>query len=206
MPIIIIDCGTSNLRSVQKALESINIPAEISRDPSAIKSARGLILPGVGSFDHGIKFLRQNRLEEAILEEAGQGKFLLGICLGMQLLFEESEEGKEKGLGIMKGKVKKFQLPKELKIPHMGWNRLLFNQKNALLTDIEEGLQVYFVHSYYVAPKDESTILTTTDYGINFASSVCQENIFGTQFHPEKSGKTGLQILRNFANIVHSKK
>jgi len=197
--IVIIDYGAGNLRSVQKALEQLGFQATITKDKEEIKAAKGIILPGVGSFDSAMKELRERGLEGIIQQVIALNKPFLGICLGYQLLFEKSEEGKEKGLGILKGEVKKF---KSGIVPHMGWNRLLIKHKSPLLNDIAEGSMVYFAHSYYVEPENKDIIMTETDYGINFASSICKNNLFGIQFHPEKSSEIGLKMLKNFGGLV----
>ncbi|MFA6549096.1 MAG: imidazole glycerol phosphate synthase subunit HisH [Candidatus Margulisiibacteriota bacterium] len=193
------------MRSVQKALEAVGFAAEITKDKAAIRGAKGVILPGVGSFDAAITELRSLGLESAIEEAIAMGKPFLGICLGLQHLFESSAEGTQKGLGILKGQVKKFDFAgtagPNLSIPHMGWNRLLFKHRSPLLDGVEEGSMVYFAHSYFVVPEDTLVISTTTDYGIDFVSSICKGKLFGLQFHPEKSGATGLKILKNFGGL-----
>lgn len=205
MSIVIIDYGSGNLRSVQKAFEKLGFSAEISKDKSAIRSAKGIVLPGVGSFDPAIKELRANGLEAAIEEAIALNKPFLGICLGLQHLFESSEEGKERGLGILKGQVKKFNFEgtpwDNQSIPHMGWNRLLIKHPAPIFNGVDSGSMVYFAHSYYVVPKDDMIIASNTDYGPEFVSSVWKNNIFGIQFHPEKSGPVGLKILENFGKL-----
>ncbi len=201
MSIVIIDYGAGNLRSVQKALQKLGFSAEITKDKKSIKGAKGIVLPGVGSFDAAIKELRQFGLEAAIEEAIALGKPFLGICLGLQHLFESSAEGKESGLGILKGKVVRFKPQANQSIPHMGWNRLLLKGSCPLFKGIESGSMVYFAHSYHVVPDNQEVVASTTDYGTEFVSAVCKNNLFGIQFHPEKSGKIGLNILRNFANL-----
>lgn len=205
MSIAIIDYGSGNLRSVQKAFQKLGFPAEITKDKTTIRGAKGVVLPGVGSFDAALNELRQFGLEGAIEESIALGKPFLGICLGLQHLFESSEEGKQKGLGILKGNVKKFHFAgtpwEKMSIPHMGWNRLLIRHRSPLLEGVEEGSMVYFAHSYYVVPKDEMVIATKTDYGIEFTSSIWKDNLFGIQFHPEKSGEIGLKIIKNFGKL-----
>jgi imidazole glycerol-phosphate synthase subunit HisH len=205
MSIAIIDYGSGNLRSVQKAFEKLGFTAEISKDKSFIRGAKGIVLPGVGSFDAALKELRTNNLEAAIEEGIALGKPFLGICLGLQHLFESSDEGKERGLGILKGSVNKFNFKdtpwNKLSVPHMGWNRLLIKHRSPILEGISDGNMVYFAHSYFVSPKDEMITATKTDYGIDFTSSVWKDNLFGIQFHPEKSGEVGLKILRNFGDL-----
>ena len=201
--IIIIDCGIGNLRSIQKAMQKLGFSAEISKDKSAISAAGGLILPGVGAFDAAMQDLRKTTIESVIDQQVALKKPLLGICLGLQQLFHSSEEGDEKGLEILPGTSKRFKFAKpfNLKIPHMGWNRLKIKRPCPILEGIESGTMVYFVHSYYVVPEDETIVSAETDYGIDYASVVCKENIFGVQFHPEKSGDPGLKILKNFGKL-----
>lgn len=205
MSIAIIDYGSGNLRSVQKAFQKLGFPAEITKDKAAIRGAKGIVLPGVGSFDAALNELREFGLEGAIEESIALGKPFLGICLGLQHLFESSEEGKQKGLGILQGEVKRFNFSgspwENLSIPHMGWNRLLIKNRSPLLEGIEEGSMVYFAHSYHVVPKDEMLVATKTDYGPEFVSSIWKDNLFGIQFHPEKSGEVGLRIVRNFGKL-----
>ena len=209
MSIAIINYGAGNLRSVQKAFQNVGFWAEITNDKLTIHHAKGIVLPGVGSFDSAITQLRSLNLEGVIEEAIALGKPFLGICLGMQHLFESSEEGKERGLSILLGVVKKFNFTatpwSHLSVPHMGWNRLLYHhplgERPPIFEGIEEGTMVYFAHSYYVTPKDESIIATKTDYGIEFTSSIWKGNIFGLQFHPEKSGEVGLRILKNFGKL-----
>jgi len=197
--IAVIDYGMGNLRSVQKAFESMGHKAVVTRDPHAIADASHLVLPGVGAFPDCMRNLQQLDLVEPILEGINQGKSFLGICLGMQLLFTESEEfGPHKGLDLIKGRVVRFYAM-ELKVPHMGWNRLNFQKSHSLLKGLPQESYVYFVHSYYVVPDDPEIIATRTDYGLEFASSIAHDNIFACQFHPEKSQAIGLKILDNFA-------
>ena len=205
MSIVIIDYGSGNLRSVQKAFQKLGFSAEITKDTAAIRGARGIVLPGVGSFDAALKELREFGLETAIEEVIALGKPFLGICLGLQHLFESSEEGKERGLGLLEGKVEKFKFKdtpwKDLSIPHMGWNRLLIKHQVPIFEGIEQGSMVYFAHSYHAVPKDDMIVATKTDYGLEFVSSICKDNLFGLQFHPEKSGEVGLKILENFGKL-----
>ena len=174
----------------------------ITNDPKTILSADKILLPGVGSFGDAMDSMAKSGLVEIVKECALSGKPFLGICLGLQLLFEESEESPEvKGLGIFKGKIKRFPNDMGLKIPHIGWNSLEIKQKDGIFKDIPENAYVYFVHSYYLHAEDENDIATVTNYGIDFHSAVGKNNVFATQFHPEKSGDVGLQILRNFASM-----
>ena len=200
--IAIIDYGAGNLQSVKKAFDFIGAQSVITNDPEVILSADKILLPGVGSFGDAMDSMEKSGLVEIVKECALSGKPFLGICLGLQLLFEESEESPGvKGLGIFKGKIKKFPSDMGLKIPHIGWNSLEIKQKDTLFKNIPENSYVYFVHSYYLHAEDENDIATVTNYGIDFHSAVGKNNIFATQFHPEKSGDVGLQILRNFASM-----
>lgn len=206
MSIAIINYGAGNLRSVEKAFEKLGFQAEITKDITTIKNADGIVLPGVGAFDAAISELRKEKLENIIFEVIGSGKPFLGICLGYQMLFDSSEEGKLKGFGILKGQVKKFNFKgssfENLSIPHMGWNRLLLKHKSPVFSGIISGSMVYFAHSFYPVPVDDMIVSTSTDYGIEFASSVSKGNVYGIQFHPEKSGEVGLKILKNFALLT----
>ena len=200
--IAIIDYGAGNLQSVKKALDFIGTENVITNDPKTILSADKILLPGVGSFGDAMDSMAKSGLVEIVKECALSGKTFLGICLGLQLLFEESEESPGvKGLGIFKGKIKRFPNDIGLKIPHIGWNSLEIKQKDGIFKDIPENAYVYFVHSYYLHAEDENDIATITNYGIDFHSAVGKNNVFATQFHPEKSGDVGLQILRNFASM-----
>lgn len=200
--IAIIDYGAGNLQSVKKAFDFIGAESIITDNPETIKNCDKILLPGVGSFGDAMESMNAKNLVEVIKAEALSGKPFLGICLGLQLLFEESEESPDvKGLGIFKGKIKKFSTDMGLKIPHIGWNSLEIKQKDTLFKGIPENSYVYFVHSYYLHAENENEIATVTNYGIDFHSAVGKDNIFATQFHPEKSGDVGLQILRNFASM-----
>lgn len=205
MSLVIIDYGAGNLRSVQKGFQQAGVEAEITKDKNTIRAAKGIVLPGVGSFDPAISELRAQSLEGLIGEAIALGKPFLGICLGMQHLFESSEEGKEKGLAILPGEVKKFNFKgtpwSNQSIPHMGWNRILFKKKAPIFEGIEEGTMFYFAHSYFCVPADEAIVATKTDYGVEFVSAVWQDNIFGIQFHPEKSGAAGIKVLQNFGKL-----
>lgn len=199
--IAIVDYGMGNLRSVQKAFEKIGVTARIVPFPRDLEHARGIVLPGVGAFGQAMENLRAIGWDVALRESVTRGKPLLGICLGMQLLFESSEEmGQHEGLGVLRGAVKRFG--GTLKVPQMGWNQIHIQQPSALLREVPDGSYAFFVHSYYCAPRDKSIILATTDYGIEFASIVGQGNVFGAQFHPEKSQRVGLKMLANFAEFV----
>lgn len=206
MSIAIIDYGAGNLRSVQKAFQKLEIDAILTRDKMEIRTARGVVLPGVGAHDAAVTELRGTNLEGVIEEVIARGLPFLGICLGYQMLFESSEEGKLSGLGILEGTVRKFNFSgtpweNELSIPHMGWNRLRFTHHSPLFSGIPEGAMVYFAHSYYPDPRDPLLVSSETDHGINFASSVTKGKLFGVQFHPEKSGEVGLKILENFNKL-----
>jgi glutamine amidotransferase len=196
--ITIIDYGMGNLRSVEKALEKVGAEVRVSRDPDDIRSADHIVLPGVGAFGDAMANLGKRGLVEVIKEEVGAGKPFLGICLGLDLIFEESDEhGLHQGLGLLPGRVE--LLPTELKIPHIGWNKVQIEKESRLLDGIPDESFFYFVHSYAVFPSQDSDILCTTDYGCRFVSAVENRNIAAFQFHPEKSSSLGLTILRNFA-------
>jgi glutamine amidotransferase len=199
--IAIIDYGMGNLRSVQKAFEHMGREAVVTSDAKAILSASKVVLPGVGAFPDCMRNLDQYGLIDAVRRTIESGKPFLGICLGLQLLFTESEEfGISKGLDIIKGRVVRFTGPafKDLKVPHMGWNSLSIKKRPPALQDVPENSHVYFVHSFHVVPNDKNVIATTTLYGIEFVSSIWKDNIFAAQFHPEKSQALGLSILKRF--------
>ena len=200
--ITIIDYQMGNLRSVQKGFERVGHAAEITSDPQRIRDADKLVLPGVGAFPDAMRELRNRDLVEPICEFIDGGRPFLGICLGLQLLFDAGYEGGEhQGLGILKGKVVRFELPCDFKVPHMGWNQLAIRRAPPVLADLADGTNVYFVHSYYVVPEDPEVIATETDYGGNFCSMVWRDNLFASQFHPEKSQTDGLKILNRFAQL-----
>jgi glutamine amidotransferase len=199
--IVIVDYGVGNLRSVQKGLERVGATAVVSDDLASLDAAQGVILPGVGAFGDGMDNLVARRLVEPVLRQVEAGKPLLGICLGMQLLFEESEEmGRHQGLGLLPGRVVRFP-DGDLKVPHIGWNQLL-DARGGILQGIQDGAYAYFVHSYYALPEDPADVLATTEYGLEFASVVGRGKILGAQFHPEKSQEVGLRLLENFAALV----
>ncbi len=206
--IAIIDYGMGNLRSVQKGFEKMGYAAEITRDPQRIAAAPGVVLPGVGAFGACMHGLAECGLVDTVYRVVAQGTPLLGICVGMQLLFSESVEfGRVRGLDILKGRIVRFDpaLLNGGKIPHMGWNQLHIKRRAPHLDGIPDGVSVYFVHSFYPAPDDSDIIATTTDYeGIEFVSSVWWRNVFATQFHTEKSQAIGLRILANFGRLVES--
>jgi imidazole glycerol-phosphate synthase subunit HisH len=203
--IAVIDYGMGNLRSVQKGLEHVGFKAVVTRDVSEIHAARGVVLPGVGAFNACMENLGKFGLIEPIREVVRRQKPFLGICLGLQLLFSESEEfGRQKGLDLFSGKVVGFRSEENLKVPHMGWNRIEKKKDSLFLEGICSGDYVYFVHSFYAVPYDNSMIATTTDYGRSFVSSIATERLFACQFHPEKSQELGLRILANFGRFVAS--
>lgn len=199
--IAIIDYGMGNLRSVRKGFEKAGWSARVVHSAEEVLTAEGVVLPGVGAFANAMENLRNARLTGAIRQVIAEGRPFLGICLGMQLLFEASEEwGFTGGLGIFPGVVKR--LPAGLKIPHMGWNNVFLTKENPLTEGIAQNSYFYFVHSYYVDTPDRDLISGLTPYGLNFASMVARKNVFGIQFHPEKSSALGLQILKNFGGLV----
>lgn len=197
--IAIVDYGMGNLRSVSKAFEAVGHEAVVTRDRATIKNASHMVLPGVGAFGDCMANLERFDLVEPIRSTIQSGKPFLGICLGLQLLFTESEEfGLNKGLGIIPGKVRKFVLDPALKVPHMGWNQVNIQRGCPLFDGIADGSNWYFVHSYFVDPTDRTVTATTTTYGIPFVSSIWKENIVACQFHPEKSQSVGLRLIKNF--------
>ena len=206
--IAIIDYDMGNVRSVQKAFEAVGHQAVITRNRRVIADASHVVLPGVGAFGDCMRNLESYDLIDPIHQSIDSGKPFLGICLGLQLLFTESEEfGSHKGLNVIAGKVVRFQSkPNEdglgpLKIPHMGWNAIRLKKPSPLLEGLSDGSYMYFVHSYYVAPADDDMVCTATDYGNTFVSSIARDNIFACQFHPEKSQAGGLKMLKNFGDL-----
>lgn len=201
--IALVDYGMGNIKSVSKAVEASGGEVKITKTPDDIMKAKAIILPGVGAFRDCMNNLKECGLLDTLKEQILKGKPYLGICLGMQILFTESEEfGICRGIDLIKGRVIRFNLPKEYKIPHMGWNRVIFRKKNKILSEIPDNSYFYFVHSYYVVPEDSRFTAAVTDYGIEFTSMIIHENIFATQFHPEKSQKIGLQLIKNFINLL----
>ncbi|MFU0824359.1 imidazole glycerol phosphate synthase subunit HisH [Clostridium sp.] len=199
--IAIVDYGMGNLRSVENALDLLNIDSIITNDKEKILNSDGIILPGVGAFPDAIDSIRKHGIDRILEKAVAEDKPLLGICLGMQLLFEESEEGKlSKGLGFLKGKIKPLQ--NNLKVPHMGWNSLKFYKDSKILREIDEGSYVYFVHSYYAEVQEEGILNAYAEYGVRVPGVVSKGNIFGMQFHPEKSGDVGLKMLKNFGEMI----
>ncbi len=202
--VAIIDYGMGNIHSVRKALELLGAKTAVVNTSEGIKKSMKVVLPGVGAFDDALLELKKQGLILALQEHIKDKKIFLGICLGMQILFEESQEGNlARGLGILKGSVKKFVFEKkDIKVPHMGWNQLkIKNADCPLFNGLSDNSYVYFCHSYYPDPFDKSISAAATEYGIDFTSVVWQDNVYGVQFHPEKSQKTGLQILKNFVEL-----
>ena len=198
----IVNYGMANLRSVQKAFEHVGAEATIVTRPEEIDRAESLVLPGVGAFADAAETLRQKNLAEPIRRHIDAGKPFLGICLGLQLLFEKGyEDGEHEGLGVFKGSCVQFDVDRRLglKVPHMGWNQLCHRRPSPLLRGLADGCNVYFVHGYHVEPVEPTVIATSTDYGGDFVSSVWRDNVMATQFHPEKSQAVGLKMLENFA-------
>ena len=200
--IAIIDYGMGNLRSVQKAFEKVGHAAVVTSDPAEVRKAAKIVLPGVGAFEDAIAELRRRDLVGPVMEAIESGKPFLGICLGLQLLFDVSfENGRHEGLGVLRGEVVRLSVPPGYSVPHMGWNQLRIRRQAPILEGIEEGSHFYFVHSYYVVPQDAKVIATQTDYPEPFCSMVWRGNLFATQFHPEKSQAIGLRMLKNFAEL-----
>lgn len=205
--IAVIDYGMGNLRSVQKAFSLFQRDVLVTSRPCDLYAAKKIVFPGVGSFKPAMHELERRKLIEPIIENIKEGKPFLGLCLGLQLLFTKSFEGGiHKGLDIIKGEVKRFPIKKGLKIPHMGWNQIAHStqhkaQSCLLFKDIPDGAYMYFVHSYYVEPSVKDVIAAKTDYGINFVSAAWKDNVYGLQFHPEKSQALGLKIIKNFVDI-----
>jgi glutamine amidotransferase len=200
--ISIIDYGMGNLRSVQKALEFLDYQAVLTDDVEVIRNSKGIILPGVGAFPDAMENLQKKGIDVELLKAAEAGKPIMGICLGMQLLFETGYEVREcKGLGLIKGSIKRLQ--GQVKIPHMGWNNLIMNNECKILDGVEEGTYVYFVHSFFADVKEKEDLNASTYYGGNVPAVVSKGNIFGLQFHPEKSGAAGIRMLKNFGELVY---
>jgi len=199
--ITIIDYGIGNLGSVKNALDKLGINSVVSSSPKDIEKAKGLIFPGVGSATAGMENLRKSRLDKVIIDQTRNMKPILGICLGMQLLFSESEEGNTKCLNLIEGKVRKFNT--ELKVPQIGWNSIK-QKPSRLFKGIKDNSYFYFVHSYYCVPDMKSIEIGVTEYGVDFCSVVEKDNIFGVQFHPEKSGEDGLKLLKNYVRLAYA--
>jgi glutamine amidotransferase len=204
MKLAIVDYGMGNLRSVQKAFAEVGFDAQITADPTEIERADKVVLPGVGAFNDAVTTIREKRMVDPITRHIEKGKPFLGICLGLQMLFDVGyEDGEHHGLGIIPGKCVRFEVDRTqgLKVPHMGWNQLQFRKPSPLFRDLAPECNVYFVHSFHVVPSDADVIASTTDYGGAFTSSIWRDNLMATQFHPEKSQKVGLHILANFARV-----
>jgi len=202
-PLAIVDYGMGNLRSVQKAFERLGWQATVTSEPRDIAEAPGVVLPGVGAFGACMRNLAGRGLVDPVRRAVESGRPFLGICLGMQLLFEDSDEfGHEPGLGLLPGRVRRFPASPDRKVPHMGWNQITRRQPHAVLDGIEDGTYVYFVHSYFVDADDPADLLTSTAYGFDFASAVAREHLVACQFHPEKSQRVGLRLLDNFVRNV----
>jgi imidazole glycerol-phosphate synthase subunit HisH len=198
VPLAIIDYGVGNLRSVEKAFAATGCAAVVSGDERVLRSAARLVLPGVGAFAACMQALAERGFDRLILERTAEGTPLLGVCVGMQMLFEESEEfGLSKGLGLLRGRVRRF--PADLLVPQVGWNQVEQRRTHPLLAGVEEGTFFYFVHSYYCVPCDAGVLIGETFYGAPYASVVAQANVCGVQFHPEKSQAAGLRLLKNFS-------
>ena len=207
--IAIVDYDMGNLRSVQKAFEAVGYPAAVTRDPKVIADASHVVLPGVGAFGDCMRNLEAYGLIDPVMRAMASGKPFLGICLGLQLLFSESDEfGTHQGLGVIPGKVVRFpSFPSEgssraLKVPHMGWNAVTMRKHTPAMEGVPDGAYLYFVHSYHVVPDDPAVVCTTTEYGEPFVSSIARDNIFACQFHPEKSQAGGLRIIKNFGGMA----
>ena len=200
--IAIIDYGMGNLRSVQKAIEAVGQQAVVTCDPDRVRAASRVILPGVGAFADAASELRRTGLGEAFIDAVAAGKPCLGVCLGLQLLFDWSDEdGRHEGLGLLPGGVVRFASAPGLKVPHMGWNRLRVVRPSPILTGLDADPSVYFVHSYHAAPSDPNDLIAESDHGGPFAAMVGRDNLIGCQFHPEKSQRVGLAMYANFAAI-----
>jgi len=199
---VIVDYGMGNLLSVEKAFVHLGHPVTVTSDPGVVEQADKLVLPGVGAFGACMANLRAAGLVDPIKEHIASGKPFLGICLGLQVLFERSrEQGDHAGLGILPGEVVRFADYPGLRIPHMGWNEIHIRRSAPVLADIPEGTRMYFVHSYYAAPANEDDVAVTTEHGQSFCAAVWRDNLFASQFHPEKSSHAGLRLLDNFARL-----
>ncbi|MFW6169742.1 MAG: imidazole glycerol phosphate synthase subunit HisH [Planctomycetota bacterium] len=200
--IVIVDYGMGNLRSVQKGFERVGYAPVVSSDPAEVAAADKVVLPGVGAFRDAMAELRRGQLVEPLVEAIRGGKPFLGICLGLQLLFEVGyEDGAHEGLGVLRGEVVRFDLPRQYKVPHMGWNQAMIRRPAPILKGVEQGSYLYFVHSYYVMPQDPSLVAVETDYGGPFCAMVWRDNLYAAQFHPEKSQTVGMKILENFGRL-----
>lgn len=211
--IAIIDSGIANLRSVEKGFEKVGVPARVVKEPAVLREAAGIVLPGVGAFADGIATLKAAGFIEPLMREIESGKPILGICLGLHFLFSESEEfGLHRGLDILRGRVRRFpesfsspvsgEGTRQLKVPHMGWNEVHLHREVPIMEGIPDDSYFYFVHSYYVEPDEPGVIAGMTEYGVRFTSMIWRDNLFATQFHPEKSQALGLQLLANFGRLA----
>jgi len=201
MKLGIVDHGTGNIYSLKKALEHLGVDTVVSKDAKVLDSCSGIVLPGVGAFCDAASNMAADGLEQVIMNQAAKGKLVLGICLGMQLMYDYSTEGgMHKGLGLISGWVDR--IPDKVKVPHMGWNTLSIQKESKVLEGIGDGDYVYYVHSYYVKPEDSYYVCACSSYGIDIPAVVVKENIVGMQFHPEKSGETGLKILNNLKELI----
>ncbi len=196
MKVAVVDYGVGNLHSIRKSMELFGARVEITRSPKVLEESDAIVLPGVGAFGSALAEMPR----EKVLEEILAGKPVLGVCLGMQLLFDWSEEGGTPGLGLLRGRV--VRLPRSVKIPHIGWNTIEVRRNHPIVADISSGSYVYFVHSYYTEVEDEKIVISTSEYGVSFPAIVAHKNIIGTQFHPEKSGENGMRLLKNFISLI----
>lgn len=205
--IALLDYGSGNLRSVEKALRKVGADVRVTTRPDGMKDARGIVLPGVGAFDDCITAMQRQELLAGVKDFIASGRPFLGICVGYQALFEKSEEFNScaSGIGVFRGKVVRFPKTEGLKVPQIGWNQIQFTRPDCpLLRGIQDGSHVYFVHSFFPKPEDSTIVATRTDYGGNFASAIWKDNVFATQFHPEKSQEVGLKLLQNFVELAES--
>lgn len=200
--IAVVDYRAGNVRSVERALQRFGADARITSDASLIERADGVVFPGQGACDSSMAELRRRRLVEPIREYIASGRPFLGVCLGLQLLLDRSEEGDEPCLGVIPGTVRRFPQELGLKVPHMGWNRVRLTQSPAMLRGVPDGSYFYFVHGYYAEPELDGVVASTTSYGVEFCSGVAWDNVLGVQFHPEKSGEVGLRVYGNFVSIA----
>lgn len=198
--IVIVDYGAGNLRSVEKAFERLGYPAMVSGEPETLLNAEGVILPGVGSSGSAMAALEKRGLVEPLIQKANGGTPFFGVCLGLQLLMSGSDEDSRPCLGLFPGWVRR--IPQQLKVPHMGWNQVHIKQDHSVFSGVGNGSYFYFVHSYYADPADDTLIVGSTDYGIDFCSVLASENLIATQFHPEKSGAVGLKLYENFVRMM----
>jgi len=194
--VAVVDYGVGNLHSIRKSMELFGARVEITRSPKVLEESDAIVLPGVGAFGSALAEMPR----EKVLEEILAGKPVLGVCLGMQLLFDWSEEGGTPGLGLLRGRV--VRLPRSVKIPHIGWNTIEVRRNHPIVADISSGSYFYFVHSYYTEVEDEKIVISTSEYGVSFPAIVAHKNIIGTQFHPEKSGENGMRLLKNFISLI----